>query len=59
VAYRFTGSRAVGSLLAVDGAILHAVAFATEAQAQGRFREPRSPEQRYPGYFERRDRFPW
>jgi hypothetical protein len=49
--YRFTGDRLVGSALAVDGNVLHAVAFAT-LTAPGH-------NERYPGFFERRDRFPW
>lgn len=64
IAYRFTGSGAVGSMLVVDGAILHTVAFAREAQAgdrshEQRPHEQRPHEQRYPGYSERRGRFPW
>ena len=52
VSYRFTGDRVVGSALAVDGAILHAVGFATQTG-------PDRSEERYPGFFERRARFPW
>jgi len=52
VSYRFTGERVVGSALAVDGAILHAVGFATQTGAD-------RSEERYPGFFERRANFPW
>ena len=52
VSYRLSGSDRVGSVLAVDGAILHAVAFATQVG-------PNIDDERYPGFFERRERFPW
>jgi hypothetical protein len=52
VSYRFAGRGLVGSALAVDGVVLHAVALATQAalDADG---------SRYPGFFERRAHFPW
>jgi hypothetical protein len=52
VSYRFTGRGLVGSALAVDGAVLHAVALATQAGLE-------ADESRYPGFFERRAHFPW
>jgi hypothetical protein len=52
LSHRFTGPGVVGSALAVDGAVLHAVAFATRTGAG-------SDESRYPGFTERRARFPW
>ncbi len=54
VSYRFTGAGVVGSALAVDGAVLHAVALATQTQDA-----PVPDEGRYPGFFERRGHFPW
>jgi hypothetical protein len=54
ISYRFTGQGVVGSALAVDGAILHAVAFAIES-APG----PGPNQSRYPGFFDRRAQFPW
>jgi hypothetical protein len=51
LSYRYTGDGVVGSALAVDGAVLHAVAFATQTAPKR--------EEHYPGFFERRDRFPW
>jgi hypothetical protein len=51
LSYRFTGDQLVGSALAVDGNVLHAVAFATQTAPY--------QDERYPGFFERRDRFPW
>ncbi len=58
ISYRFTGNGVVGSALAVDGAVLHAVAFATP----GGRTEPDGSDSRasrYPGFFERRAQFPW
>lgn len=52
LSYRFTGRGVVGAALAVDGAVLHAVAFATQTSAE-------QDESRYPGFTERRARFPW
>jgi hypothetical protein len=52
LSYRFTGGGVVGSALAVDGAVLHAVAFATRTGVD-------QDEGRYPGFTERRSRFPW
>ena len=52
VSYRFSGRGVVGSALAVDGVVLHAVAFATQTEAG-------PDESRYPGFFERRANFPW
>ena len=58
VSYRFAGDRIVGSALAVDGATLHAVAFATKAGADGSDTQDGGAG-RYPGFFERRSGFPW
>ncbi len=52
LSYRFTGRGVVGAALAVDGAVLHAVAFATQESAD-------QDESRYRGFTERRARFPW
>ena len=52
LSYRFSGRGVVGSALAVDGAVLHAVAFASQPGAG-------QDESRYPGFTERRARFPW
>ncbi len=52
LSYRFTGRGVVGAALAVDGAVLHAVAFATRTGLD-------PDESRYPGFTERRARFPW
>ncbi len=54
ISYRFTGPGVVGAALAVDGSVLHAVAFATEAGAR-----PEPEGRRYPGFLERRGQFPW
>ena len=54
ISYRFAGRGVVGSALAVDGAVLHAVAFATESGPG-----PDPNQSRYPGFFERRAQFPW
>jgi ARG and Rhodanese-Phosphatase-superfamily-associated Protein domain len=62
LSYRFTGDRVIGSALAVDGAVLHAVAFATgtvSVDEEGSDEEVSNPDERYPGFFERRERFPW
>ena len=52
LSYRFTGKGVVGAALAVDGVVLHAVAFATQTG-------PDPDAGRYPGFTERRARFPW
>jgi hypothetical protein len=52
MSYRFTSAHTTGSALAVDGAILHAVAFSTHVESN-------HDEDRYPGFFERRANFPW
>jgi hypothetical protein len=52
LSYRFAGRGVVGAALAVDGAVLHAVAFATQTG-------PDPDDSRYPGFTERRARFPW
>ncbi len=54
LSYRLSGDRVVGSALAVDGVVLHAVVFATQTAP-----EPAERDERFPGFFERRDRFPW
>ena len=54
VSLRFTGRGIAGSALVVDGAVLHAVAFAAE-----RGKGEQNDERRYPGFVERRERFPW
>jgi hypothetical protein len=54
ISYRFTGQGVVGAALAVDGAVLHAVALVTESDAK-----PVDDELRYPGFVERRGHFPW
>jgi hypothetical protein len=65
---RFTGDGVIGSALAVDGTVLHAVAFATRTASDDDESsdedgsdgdEVREQESRYPGFFERRERFPW
>jgi hypothetical protein len=58
LSYRFTGEGVLGSALAVDGTILHAVAFAT-ATGPEIDEESDSGASRYPGFFERRAHFPW
>ncbi len=52
LSYRFTGRGVVGAALAVDGVVLHAVAFAAQTSSG-------PDESRYPGFTERRARFPW
>jgi hypothetical protein len=51
ISYPFTGRVLVGSALAVDGVALRVVAFATQTSAD-------PDESRYPGFTERRARFP-